>query len=96
MNDTVCDNLFIRKFSVNALPPKGALMDSSPSVGLKQPILSVMDIQNLPLVLIKELEHENLIVVSHAARTIELLGNKAKNAIPAMKACLKRAYSVRF
>ena len=30
--------------------------------------------------LIEELEHEKLIVVTHAARTIELLGKKAKGA----------------
>ena len=45
--------------------------------------------------LIEELEHKNLIVVTHAARTIELLGDRAKEALPAMKACLKRAYAVR-
>ena len=39
-------------------------------------------------VLIKELEHKNLIVVTHAARTIELL-NRAKKALPAMKPALK-------
>ena len=46
-------------------------------------------------VLIKELEHKNLIVVTHAARTIELLGEKAKDAVPAMQACLKRAHKIR-
>ena len=46
-------------------------------------------------VLIEELKHKNLIVVAHAARTIELLGEKAKKALPAMKACLKQAYAVR-
>ena len=46
-------------------------------------------------VLIEELAHKNLIVVSHAARTIELLGEKAKKALPAMGACLKQAYAVR-
>ena len=46
-------------------------------------------------VLIKELEHENLIVVTHAARTIELLGKKAINAKEAMQKCLKRAYKIR-
>ena len=46
-------------------------------------------------ILIKELEHKNLIVVTHAARTIELLGSKAKAAVPAMQACLKRAHKIR-
>ena len=73
------------------------LKDPSPSVrievantlfenGKKQRSLST---------LISELEHQNLIVVMHAARTIELLGKKAKEAAPAMEACLKRAYKVR-
>ena len=72
-------------------------MDSSPSVRIEAANTLVRNGHSKPAlsVLIEELEHENLIVVSHAARTIELLGNKAKNAIPAMKACLKRAYSVR-
>ena len=46
-------------------------------------------------ILIKELKHKNLIVVTHAARTIELLGSKAKAAVPARQACLKRAYKIR-
>ena len=45
--------------------------------------------------LINDLKHENLIVVTHAARTLELLGTKAKGAIPAMRACLKRAHRIR-
>ena len=46
-------------------------------------------------ILISELEHENLIVVTHAARTLELLGPLAEEAIPAMRACLKRAHKIR-
>ena len=34
-------------------------------------------------------------MVTHAARTIELLGDLAKKAVPAMEACLQRAYTVR-
>ena len=45
--------------------------------------------------LIKELKHQNLIVVTHAARTIELLGNKAIKAAEAMKECLIRAHEIR-
>ena len=89
---------FEKRLSVNALSElKGTLMDPSPSVRIEAANTLVRNGHPKPAlsVLIKELEHENLIVVSHAARTIELLGNKAKNAIPAIKACLKRAYSVR-
>ena len=89
---------FEKRLSVNALSAlKGALIDSSPSVRIEAANTLMRNGHPKPAlsVLIEELEHENLIVVSHAARTIELLGNKAKNAIPAMKACLKRAYSVR-
>ena len=39
--------------------------------------------------------HENLIVVTHAARTIELLGEKAAVAKPAMKKALARAIKIR-
>ena len=31
----------------------------------------------------------------HASRTSELVGKKAREAAPAMEACLKRAYKVR-
>ena len=74
-----------------------ALKDSSPSVRIEAAnALAHQDEIGLALpVLIKELEHKNLIVVTHAARTIELLGTKAKDAIPAMQACLKRAHKIR-
>ena len=45
--------------------------------------------------LINELKHENLIIVTHAARTIELLGSKASAAKAPMAAALKRAEKIR-
>ena len=39
--------------------------------------------------------HKNLIVVTHAARTIELLGRKAAIAIPSMKKALERSINIR-
>ena len=45
--------------------------------------------------LIKDLQHENLIIVTHAARTIELLGSKAIIAKASMTAALKRAETIR-
>jgi hypothetical protein len=74
-----------------------ALEDSSPSVRIEAANALIRNRNPQPAlaVLIHELEHKNLIVVTHAARTIELLGEKAKKALPAMKACLKRAYAVR-
>ena len=45
--------------------------------------------------LIKDLAHENLIIVTHAARTIELLGETALNAKAPMAAALKRAETIR-
>ena len=74
-----------------------ALKDTSPSVRIEAAnalALKGETTPSLPL-LIKELEHKNLIVVTHAARTIELLGSKAKDAVPAMQACLKRAHKIR-
>ena len=74
-----------------------ALKDSSPSVRIEAAnALVLQDEIDLGLpALIKELGHKNLIVVTHAARTIELLGAKAKDAIPAMQACLERAHKIR-
>ena len=85
------------------LPPtaisalKIALEDSSPSVRIEAANALVRAGNSEPAIsiLIQELDHKNLIVVTHAARTIELLGNLAKKAVPAMEACLKRAYTVR-
>ena len=74
-----------------------ALKDSSASVRIEAANALIKNGNSKPAlaVLIEELAHKNLIVVSHAARTIELLGEKAKKALPAMEACLKQAYAVR-
>ena len=85
------------------LPPtaisalKMTLEDSSPSVRIEAANALVLAGNSEPAlsILIQELDHKNLIVVTHAARTIELLGDLAKKAVPAMEACLKRAYTVR-
>ena len=45
--------------------------------------------------LIKDLAHENLIIVTHAARTIELLGIKAQAAKAPMEKALVRAEKIR-
>ena len=73
------------------------LKDTSPSVRIEAAniLMKIGEINRALPVLIKELEHENLIVVTHAARTIELLGKKAIDAKEAMQKCLKRAYKIR-
>lgn len=85
----------LTKSSIMAL--KKALEDSSPSVRIEAANSLVRAGNSEPALsrLIEELDHKNLIVVTHAARTIELLGDLAKKAAPAMEACLKRAYAVR-
>jgi len=50
--------------------------------------------QSIP-VLAAALEGENLAAVQHAARAIELLGDKAKAALPAVKACDERMKVIR-
>ena len=57
-----------------------ALKDSSPSVRIEAANALIRNGNTEPAlsILKKELEHKNLIVVTHAARTIELLGEKAK------------------
>lgn len=45
--------------------------------------------------MIKDLAHENLIIVTHAARTIELLGDTARAAKTPMAAALIRAEKIR-
>ena len=50
--------------------------------------------QSIP-VLAAALEEKNLAAVQHAARAIELLGEKAKSAIPAMKSCDARMKIIR-
>ena len=74
-----------------------ALLDSSPSVRIEaaNALATHGEIRPAVRALINELVHKNLIVVTHAARTIELLGSKAKEALPAMKECLERAHSNR-
>ena len=74
-----------------------ALKDSSASVRIEaaNALIRNGNTETAIAVVIEELEHKNLIVVTHAARTIELLGDRAKKALSAMKACLKRAYAVR-
>ena len=76
---------------------KIALEDSSPSVRIEAANALIRAGNPEPALsrLIQELDHKNLIVVTHAARTIELLSDLAKKAVPAMEACLKRAYAVR-
>ncbi len=46
-------------------------------------------------VLAVALEEENLAAVQHAARSIELLGDRARAALPAVKACDKRMKGIR-
>jgi hypothetical protein len=46
-------------------------------------------------VLAAALSDENLAAVQHAARTIELLGDRAKSAVPAMKECDLRMKTIR-
>ena len=53
------------------------------------------DIQNALPALIEATQHENLIVVTHASRIIELLGKKAKSAKYAIEEALKRADKIR-
>ena len=45
--------------------------------------------------MIKDLAHENLIIATHAARTIELLGKQAIAAKAPMAAALNRAETIR-
>ncbi|MBT5717755.1 MAG: sulfatase-like hydrolase/transferase [Opitutae bacterium] len=74
-----------------------ALKDTSPSVRIEAANTLILrgESHRALSVLIKDLEHENLIVVTHAARTIELLGNKVGNAKEAMQKCLTRAHKIR-
>ena len=74
-----------------------ALNDKSPSVRIEAANNLILrgKYDRALSILIKELEHENLIVVTHAARTIELLGEQAKTAKKAMQQCLARAHKIR-
>ena len=53
------------------------------------------DIPNALPPLMNATQHENLIVVTHAVRTIELLGERAKSAKHAMEQALRRAEVIR-
>jgi len=53
------------------------------------------DMPNALPALIEATQHENLIVVTHASRIIELLGRKAKSAKYAIEEALKRADKIR-
>jgi hypothetical protein len=46
-------------------------------------------------VLIDDVQHEDLSVVLHAARAIELLGNRARDAVPAMQKVVARSKELR-
>ena len=74
-----------------------ALNDPSPSARIEAANTLLLRGKSDPAlsVLIQELKHENLIVVTHAARIIELLGKKAKKARKSMEECLVRAHKIR-
>jgi len=73
------------------------LEDPSPAVRIEaaNTLARHGDLKTAIPTLIKELKHENLIIVTHAARTIELLGSKAMAAKAPMAAALKRAEKIR-
>jgi uncharacterized sulfatase len=83
------------KDAIKAL--NSALNDPSPSVRIEAANTLLLRGKSDPAlsVLIQELKHENLIVVTHAARIIELLGKKAKKARKPMEECLVRAHKIR-
>jgi hypothetical protein len=76
---------------------RNALNDPSPAVRIEaaNTLARVGDPKPAIRALIKDLEHENLIIVTHAARTIELLGEAALAAKAPMAAALKRAETIR-
>jgi hypothetical protein len=73
------------------------LKDPSPAVRIEAANVLARHGDPKPAIqaLIKNLAHENLIIVTHAARTIELLGPKAIAAKAPMSAALKRAEKIR-
>ena len=73
------------------------LEDPSPAVRIEaaNTLARHGDLKAATPTLIKELKHENLIIVTHAARTIELLGSKAMAAKAPMAAALNRAEKIR-
>ena len=76
---------------------KGSLKDSSAAVRIEaaNALATHGDVKMALPALLKDLAHENLIIVTHAARTIELLGKKAASAAPQMKKALERAEKIR-
>ena len=76
---------------------RNALNDPSPAVRIEaaNTLARAGDPKPAIRALIKDLEHENLIIVTHAARTIELLGETALAAKAPMVAALKRAETIR-
>ncbi len=74
-----------------------ALADPSPAVRIETAGLLARTDDPRPALraLIKDLAHENLIIVTHAARTIELLGDTARAAKTPMAAALIRAEKIR-
>ena len=73
------------------------LHDPSPAVRIESAntLARHGDLNAAVLALIKDLAHENLIIVTHAARTIELLGEQAIAAKTPMEAALIRAEKIR-
>ncbi len=73
------------------------LTDPSPAVRIESAntLAHHGDLNVAVRALIKDLAHENLIIVTHAARTIELLGKKAIAAKAPMAAALIRAEKIR-
>jgi len=108
-NNLHSENASIRYWGAVGLTYLGSLSDSTRKVlheKLKDPSPAVrIETANVlarhgdpkPAIqaLIKDLAHENLIIVTHAARTIELLGPKAIAAKAPMSAALKRAEKIR-
>ena len=74
-----------------------ALTDPSPAVRIEvaNTLVRAGDPNPALRALIKDLAHENLIIVTHAARTIELLGPQATVAKEPMAVALKRAETIR-
>jgi len=72
---------------------------SDPSAAARIEIANALathgDITNALPALINATQHENLIVVTHASRIIELLGKRAKSAKYAIEEALKRADKIR-
>jgi hypothetical protein len=64
-------------------------------VGLSKKAATHGDIKTALPILLKDLAHENLIIVTHAARTIELLGKEASSAAPQMRKALEHAEKIR-